>query len=202
MGCERHAVTRGWCHGHYQRWVRLGDVMPHRPLGRRRNTVCTIAECAREAYARQLCKVHYRRWLSTGDPCEDKPVRVVSGAGYVHHGYFVVPVPRELRHLTGEEPNALEHRFVMAQMLGRPIFPDESVHHKNGDRRDNRPANLELWSRWQPRGQRVVDKVAYAIEILGRYRPDLLRPPARGTNTKAASDQLSLPLALRSPEEI
>ena len=63
----------------------------------------------------------------------------------------------------------------MARMLGRPLNPDESVHHKNGQRLDDRPENLELWSRWQPRGQRVVDKVAFAIELLERYAPELLR---------------------------
>jgi hypothetical protein len=63
----------------------------------------------------------------------------------------------------------LEHRMVMEQMLGRQLHPDESVHHRNGDRQDNRPENLELWSRWQPAGQRVEDKIAWAKELLAYY---------------------------------
>lgn len=37
-----------------------------------------------------------------------------------------------------------EHRHVMSQQLGRPLQRNEAVHHKNHDRTDNRPENLEL----------------------------------------------------------
>jgi hypothetical protein len=77
-------------------------------------------------------------------------VRIVTGTGFVSHGYLRVPVPHELRDLTGGITSELQHRLVMAQHLGRPLRPDESVHHKNGDRLDNRVENLELLSRYAP----------------------------------------------------
>ena len=57
----------------------------------------------------------------------------------------------------------------MAEIIGRPLFPHENVHHRNGHRSDNRPENLELWVTRQPQGQRVADLVAFVHE----YYPDL-----------------------------
>lgn len=67
-----------------------------------------------------------------------------------------------------------EHRLVMEKVLGRKLILGESVHHKDGNRQNNNPANLELWSKVQPAGQRVEDKIVWAIKLLQQY-PDLAR---------------------------
>ncbi len=69
----------------------------------------------------------------------------------------------------GKGQYVFEHIIVMERILRRYLLPAESVHHRNGVRDDNRPENLELWTRPRPTGIRVSDAVAWAQEILARY---------------------------------
>jgi hypothetical protein len=83
-----------------------------------------------------------------------------------YNGYVSVYAPD---HHEAYGSYALEHRLIMEKMVGRPLLPNETVHHKNGIRCDNGPGNLELWSTNHPKGQRVDDLIKYAKEILALY---------------------------------
>lgn len=93
------------------------------------------------------------------------------GRSFTHKGYVYIRVPKDY---PGARSHGyiLEHRFIMQEAIGRPLTSREVVHHKNGDRGDNRLENLELCVNSQPPSQRVEDQIAWAKEILARYGED------------------------------
>ena len=171
--CGRMAVTRGWCHGHYVRVYRSGAVRADVPLGRPARDLCVLPDCGRGARSAGYCRSHAHRAERYGDPLKGGSPRDTGAGGSLSHGYWKVPVPPHERHLVpAGRTSELEHRLVFARHLGRPLARDEVVHHRNGDRLDNRLENLELWTTAQPKGQRVEDKLAWAYAFLDRYDPD------------------------------
>lgn len=84
------------------------------------------------------------------------------------HGYVWISIPA-FASPTGKKREMLEHRYVMEQHIGRPLRPEETVHHVNAVRDDNRIENLELFTSRHGPGARVRDQVKWAKEILALY---------------------------------
>ena len=66
---------------------------------------------------------------------------------YLICGYVAVWLPRThwLYCMTNQDNYVLEHRFVMAENLARPLTKEEVVHHKDGNRVNNHIDNLILY---------------------------------------------------------
>lgn len=177
--CDAPRYAKGLCDVHYQAQryhgdpnVRIRRVRGSGTVSKRtghllvgvRRTQVAVHRLVMEAFlGRKLERNEVVRHIN-GDALDNRIenlyLKVLGKGGINAQGYRVVYV---------KGGRVLEHRLIMERHLGRPLLGHESVHHKNGDRLDNRLGNLELWSSSQPAGQRVEDKLAWAREIISLY---------------------------------
>jgi hypothetical protein len=125
-----------------------------------RSTRCTLEGCDKERKGFGYCTGHYQRFKKYGSPLADKSLSPAYKPYVDANGYVVV---------RKNNTHIKVHREIMEEHLGRKLFSKENVHHINGDRTDNRIENLELWSTSQPSGQKIEDKVRWALGIINMY---------------------------------
>jgi len=161
-GCERPHSAHGYCQRHEQlrrQGKELRPLLDTTPRGKG-GKPCLFSGCDRKRNAFGLCSAH-RNQQRKGQELRELEPRSPRGDGFLNRDGY--------RSKSRNGKRVFEHRYVMENFLGRELLPDENVHHINGVRDDNRLENLELWSTFQPPGQRIEDKLEWAHEIIKRY---------------------------------
>lgn len=132
MGCEigktpQHAFIWHACEGcGKERWVNLVRRQPE-------YVRCLSCAC----YSKGKYGKNHLNWRGG---------RSISKMGYV----VVKLTPDDFFYpMTVQRGTVFEHRLVMAKHLNRCLLPWEVVHHKNGNRADNRLENLQTMSQIQ-----------------------------------------------------
>lgn len=135
------------------RWVRLNKGLP-------RGKLC------------QSCSLKGRKHLWMDNSGKKHP-NWKGGRGYMHSGgYWFTWLPKDdfFYPMVGNGIYVAEHRLVMAKHLGRCLHSWEIVHHRNGNKLDNRIENLQLVTEGQHKQITLMEKRIKTLE----YRVTIL----------------------------
>ena len=134
-----------------KRYYELYDVHPCKACGKQiafkydRNQTLSRKFCSRGCNSRNQMGAGHHNWKGGS----------TNSAGYIRCSLFKFDKQYHelLRPMMHKTFGVLEHRAVLAMHVGRTLTARETVHHINGDKKDNRIENLEL--RVGPHGKGV-----------------------------------------------
>lgn len=138
-GCNKPSKCRGWCGTHYTRWARTGS-----PIGLKRiiygDIECPIEGCKEKVRENGMCAKHAQRVRRYGDPNYVTPEDLRRQLSRNAQPTLNKVKPTTYKKYLGRH----EHRVIAEQMLGRKLKRGEIVHHKDGNKHNNDPANLAV----------------------------------------------------------
>lgn len=108
------------------------------------------------------------------------------------NGYTVLYMP-EYHQTIGNSGCVYEHRYIMEQYLGRILAPEETIHHEDGNKKNNNINNLTLFktksdhNRYHKTGIKIKENDYYISPIIPYISTQDLRCNRCGTKITRSS---------------
>jgi len=139
-GCEDAVKANGLCARHDWQMAHHGRIISTEKL-RDKNKKCCVPGCGRKHRSKGYCIGHLQQYRKHGGIISStlKPRNGMSCSGE----YALVK--KEKHPMSNRRGYAIRSHLVWEKNTGHMVVPPEVIHHKNGNKQDDRFENLELF---------------------------------------------------------